>query len=84
MFEGCGFRTTVNGSEKSIGFYASRVVNASDDRHIDSGQMMDRLYRELGKSEVIRTPASQITVSEVKQLPEEESVSIGGFTFFAE
>jgi hypothetical protein len=84
MFEGSGFRMTVDGSVKSIGFYASRVVNESEDGHIDSGRVIDRLYRELGKSEVVRTPASQITVSEVKPLPEGESVSSSGFTFFAE
>jgi hypothetical protein len=84
MLEGSGFQLRINGKLQTVGFYATRLVEASSQREIDADRLMDALYDDLRKSGVTPTRASQISISEVKPLQDGMLASSSGFTFFVE
>jgi hypothetical protein len=84
MVEGSGFQLTIDGRLQRIGFYASRVVDGSQNGQFDSDRLLDTLYSELDKSEVVRTGTSQISINEVKLLQTGMSAVGSGFTFYSE
>jgi hypothetical protein len=84
MFEGSGFQLSINGTLQRVGFYASRIIDASSDGQIDTNCLLESLYGDLHKSEVIRTTTSEVSVSEVKPLHDGVPAPSSGFTFFVD
>ena len=83
-FEGRHFESSMDGTRRRVGFYASRRIEALSAEEIDAYAAAEKILAELVSHKTWPTPRSAVRVIRVRRSQKEDEEHAQGFSFFPE